>query len=267
MDRLSYTDAAVAGYEQAMARVSRHFVPLVVAAGHVAPGQRVLDIATGTGLVAEAALGAVGPSGHVTAADISPDMVEQARRRLAGVPNSAGNVTLQVADGQALDFPDASFDAVLCSLALMFFSDPGRALAEFHRVLRPGGYAAVSANTVPEHSYNTRIHAYVARYDASAAPAAARIFSLGKEGRLRSLFEAAGFRDIKVEIEETRFGHPSFEAYFEQYERGWDTAGQTYLALSEPIRRAVREDIRKSVGDTGGPIEVEARYWLASGRK
>jgi tRNA A58 N-methylase Trm61 len=72
LDRLIYTDAAAAGYGQAMARISRHFVPLMMDAGHLAAGHRLLDVATGTGLVAEAALGVVGPTGHVTAVDISP---------------------------------------------------------------------------------------------------------------------------------------------------------------------------------------------------
>ena len=263
MDRLSYTDAAAASYEQAMARISRHFVPLMLDAGHLAAGHRLLDVATGTGLVAEAALDIVGPTGHVTAVDIAPGMIEQARRRLG----DAANVVTRVEDGQALSFADASFDTVLCSLALMFFPDPALALAEFHRVLRPGGYAAVSVNTVPEHSYNTRVHAYIARYDPSAAPAAARIFSLGDEAHLRTLFEAAGFRDVELVVRSHRFSHPSFEAYFEQYERGWDAQGQAYLALPEKTRQAVREDIRQSVGDTGGPIDVDVQYRFASGRR
>ena len=263
MDRLTYTDAAAASYEQAMARISRHFVPLILDAGHLAVGHRLLDVATGTGLVAEAALDVVGPTGHVTAVDVSPGMIEQARERL-GV---AANVTIGVEDGQAMSFADASFDTVLCSLALMFFPEPARALAEFHRVLRPGGYAAVSVNTVPEHSYNTRIHAYIARHDLSAAPAAARIFSLGDEAHLRTLFRAAGFRDGELAIRSQRFSHPSFDAYFEQYERGWDAQGQAYLALPEKTRRAVREDIRQSVGDIGGPIDVDVQYRFVSGRK
>ena len=65
-----YDKTAAAGYEQAFAHVSSHFIPFLLEAGHVASGQRVLDVATGTGLVAEAALGAVGATGHVTAADL-----------------------------------------------------------------------------------------------------------------------------------------------------------------------------------------------------
>jgi ubiquinone/menaquinone biosynthesis C-methylase UbiE len=132
LDRLTYTDAAAAGYEQAMARISRHFVPLILDAGRLAVGHRLLDVATGGGLVADPPPAIVGPTGHVTAVDVSPGMVEQARRHLG---NAATVVTL-VEDGQAMSFADASFDTVLCSLALMFFPEPARALSEFHRIAR-----------------------------------------------------------------------------------------------------------------------------------
>ena len=103
----------------------------------------VLDIATGTGLSAEAALAAAGPTGHVVAADVSPAMVERARERLGKTPNAS----VSVEDGQALSFADCSFDADLCNLGLMFFPDPVRGLSEFRRVLRRGGRVAVSVNT------------------------------------------------------------------------------------------------------------------------
>ena len=137
------------------------------------PGMRVLDIAAGTGLAAEAALTAVGPTGHVTAADLSPAMVEKARGRLG----NAQNASVAIEDGQALSFADGSFDAVVCSLGLMFFPDPGRGLAEFRRVLRPGGRAAVSVNTVPERSFNTRINMAMGRRVPSLAEAAARVLA------------------------------------------------------------------------------------------
>ena len=121
---------------------------------------RVLDIATGTGLSAESALAAVGPTGHVTAADISPAMAGKARERLGKAPD----VLVSIEDGQALSFSDESFDAVLCNLGLMFFSDPVRGLSEFRRVLRPGRRAAVSVNTVVERSYNHQINVMITRY-------------------------------------------------------------------------------------------------------
>src|SRR5262245_16709702 len=80
-----------------------------------------------------------------TAADLSPAMVEKSRERLG----HARNTSVAIEDGQALSFPDESFDAVVCSLGLMFFPDTRRGLAEFRRVLCPGRRAAVSVNTVP----------------------------------------------------------------------------------------------------------------------
>jgi ubiquinone/menaquinone biosynthesis C-methylase UbiE len=194
---LSYRDEAAAGYDRAFARVTTHFLPFLLRAAHVAPGMRILDIATGTGLAAKAALGVVGVSGHVTAADFSPAMVEKARLRLGG----AANASLAVEDGQALSFFDESFDAVVCSLGLMFFPDPLCGLAEFRRVLRAGGRCAVSVNTVPNRSYNTRINIAIARHQPSLAEAAARIFSLGDETKLKSLLEAAGFNDVNITTE------------------------------------------------------------------
>jgi methylase of polypeptide subunit release factors len=84
---LTFSDEAAALYDQAFAHVTAYFMPFLLRAAGVTPGMRVLDIATGTGLSAEAVLAAVGPTRHVTAADISPAMVAKARERLGDVPN------------------------------------------------------------------------------------------------------------------------------------------------------------------------------------
>src|SRR5215831_11241118 len=130
-EELSFRAEAAAEYDRAFAHVTRYFMPFLLRTAGVGPGMSVLDIATGTGLSAEAALAAVGPTGHVTASDISPAMVDRARTRLANAPNAS----VSVEDGQALSFSDESFDAVLCNLGLMFFPDPVRGLSEFRRVL------------------------------------------------------------------------------------------------------------------------------------
>ena len=262
-EELTYKDEAAAGYDRAFAPVTTHFVPFLLRAAHIAPGMRVLDIATGTGLAAEAAVGVVGTTGHVTAADLSAAMVEKARRRLGNAPNA----TLAVEDGQALSFSNESFDAVMCSLGLMFFPDPSRGLAEFRRVLRPDGRAAVSVNTVPERSYNTRISLAIARHVPSLMKAAARVFSLGDETKLKLLFEAAEFRDVEITTETHRFALPSFDTYFEPFEQGGGSPGQALVSLPEETRHAVREELRRDLGDTGGAIEIEVEYRFGSGRR
>src|SRR5450432_1001447 len=182
VEELVFKDEAAAEYDRAFAHVTAHFMPFLLRAAHIAPGIRVLDIATGTGLSAEAALAAVGPTGHVTAADVSPAMAEKARERLGKAPNAS----VSVEDGQALSFADCSFDVVLCNLGLMFFPDPVRGLSEFRRVLRPGGRVAVSVNTVVERSYNHQINDMIARHVPSLAESVARTFALSDELRLQS---------------------------------------------------------------------------------
>jgi ubiquinone/menaquinone biosynthesis C-methylase UbiE len=263
MSELNYKDEAASAYDRAFAHVTTHFLPFLLKAACLAPGQRVLDAATGTGIAAEAALAMVGAGGHVTAADISPAMVDRARRRLAGSPNAS----VVVEDGQSLGFDDGSFDAVLCSLGLMFFPDPGRGLSEFRRVLRPGGCAAVSVLTTPERSYNGRINAIIASRVPSLAEATARTFSLGDEARLRTLFERAGFRDVETTTQAHRFVLPSFDAYFDPFEQGGASSGQAYLALPEAERKVVREELRRSLDDAGGPIAIEVELRFASGHR
>jgi ubiquinone/menaquinone biosynthesis C-methylase UbiE len=260
---LTYKDEAAAGYDRAFGHVTIHFVPYLLRAAHMAPAMRVLDIAAGTGLVAEAILKIVGPAGHVTAADLSPAMVEKSRERL----HHSRNASVAVEDGQALSFPDESFDAVVCSLGLMFFPDALRGLNEFRRVLHPGGRAAISVNTAPERSYNNFINLAIARHAPALAVAAARVFSLGEEMKLRSLFEAANFQDVEITTEAHRFVLPSFDAYFEPFERGGGSPGQAFVSLSVAQRKAVREEVQRELGDTGGPIEVNVEYRFASGRR
>src|SRR5258708_873138 len=141
---LTFRDEAAAEGDGAFAHVTAHFMPFLLRAAQVAPGMRVLDIATGTGLSAEAALAVVGPSGHVTAADLSPAMAEKARERLGKAPNTS----VSVEDGQALSFSDASFEAVLFNLGLMFFPDPLRDRSEFRQMHGPGGRSPVQVITL-----------------------------------------------------------------------------------------------------------------------
>ena len=190
-------------------------------------------------------------------------MAEKARERLGNAPNAS----VSVEDGQALSFADSSFDVVLCNLGLMFFLDPARGLSEFRRVLRPGGRVAVSVNTVVECSYNHQINQMIARHMPSLAEAVARTFALGEASRLRSLFDQAGLTDFETDTVKHTFVLPSFDDYYGPFERGGASTGPALAALPVEIRRAVREEVRRDLADTGGPVEAVAEYRIASARR
>jgi SAM-dependent methyltransferase len=153
-------------------------------------------------------------------------------------------------------------------MGLMYFPDPARGMSEFRRVLRPGGRAAVSVFTRAGRALvGGLIRAAIARHVPSKAAEAERFFAVGDEARVRSAFEGAGFADIEIATEALTFAFASFDAYFDGAERGDGLMGQEYVALPEGMRRAVREEVRRDVGDTGGPIKAEVEVRIASGRR
>ena len=257
-----YAGAAV-GYDELFARATRLFIPSLLKAARMAPGHRVLDVATGTGAAAEAAAQLVGTSGSVTAGDISASMLEAARNNLKGSP-----IVLQTFDGHELPYPDGHFDTVICQLGLMFFSDPARGLSEFHRVLRVGGRAAASVSSAPERSLFARVGAVIAQQAPERAEKLMHFFSLRDPGRLHALFEAAGFQDVRVETESRFIEFASFEAYFSGIERGATLSGQEYVQLSPELRHSVREEVRRSLSPRANrPLSVEMEVHIASGRR
>jgi ubiquinone/menaquinone biosynthesis C-methylase UbiE len=252
MAELQFKDTAAAGYDQAVGNLTRQLIPTLLRLARLGPGQRILDIASGTGLAAEAAAGIAGPSGHVVAADISPAMIEVARERLGGF----ANLSFTVENGGSMTFPDGSFDAVICNMGLMYFPDPARGLAEMRRVLRPRGSAAVSVNTTPARSMMSRVLVVIDRHLPAVGNRAGPACFDGSEARLRLLFETAGFREVETTTETRSMSFPSFDAYFGGVERGAGNVGQEYMSLPDEIRHAVREETRREIGDAGGPVEV-----------
>ena len=103
----------------------------------IGPGRHVLDIATGIGEPAVSAARRVGPEGAVLAVDLSPDMLAYGRQRAERL--GFANITFREMDAQALDMPEAAFDAVLCRWGLMFVDDLVATLAGIRRCLKPGG--------------------------------------------------------------------------------------------------------------------------------
>jgi ubiquinone/menaquinone biosynthesis C-methylase UbiE len=135
-------DLAAGGYESLWQAQLAEAQRILLALASPALGERVLDVACGTGLVSIEAARAVGPSGQVVGIDLSERMVEAAQTRLRD--RSLSNCKFSRMDAEALALADASFDVALCSLGLMYMPDPERALREMTRVLRPGGRVALA---------------------------------------------------------------------------------------------------------------------------
>jgi SAM-dependent methyltransferase len=193
-------DVNANAYDRYIGRWSRLTVPSLMVAAEVGSGDRVLDVATGTGEAAVAAISLVGDAGVVVGADISAAMLGAARARLP--PSYRAIVT----DGQALAFRDASFDAVVCQLGLMFFRDPARGLVEFRRVLRSGRCAAACVNSTSDRAPMWGpLGCALGRQLPDQRNAFQLSFSLGDASKLEQIFVAAGFRDVRVE-RETRMG-------------------------------------------------------------
>jgi len=158
------------------------------------PGQRVLDVAAGAGEPAVSAAERVGPSGYVLATDISEGIVELALQ-VARERGLQQIVTLAM-DGEQLDLPDASFDAVLCRLGLMYMPHPVTALREWRRALRSAGRVAVVVFSTPDRNSWGALPASIISQRAQLPPpipGQPGPFSLGAPGVLEDLFQQAGF--------------------------------------------------------------------------
>jgi ubiquinone/menaquinone biosynthesis C-methylase UbiE len=261
VERVAYNTGAT-GYDEFFGQVTRLYIPALLQAAQLRKGQAVLDVATGTGIAAEAALAIVGPSGSVIGGDVSPNMLDVARKRLANQP-----IRLEHFDAHNLPFADGTFDTVICQLGLMFFDDPVRALRESRRVLRPGGRAAVSINSMPENSLFLRVGAVIARHVPAKAEMFTRPFSIRDAARLHGLFDIAGFREISVTKETREIGFASFDDYFGGIEKGATISGQEYVLLPEILRRRVREDVRRGlpVPSVDGAFTIEMELLIGSG--
>jgi len=162
-------------------------------------GQRVLDIAAGAGEPAVSAAERVGPGGYVLATDISEGIVELARQ----VAHECGlkQIETRVMDGEKLDLPDGTFDAVLCRLGLMYMPHPVAALREWHRALRTGGRVAVVVFSTPDRNPWGALPASIIRQRAKLpppVPGQPGPFSLGGPGVLEGILREAGFSNAEI---------------------------------------------------------------------
>jgi ubiquinone/menaquinone biosynthesis C-methylase UbiE len=189
-------DRAAAVYERYWQRQLAPAQDRLLALAALRPGERVVDVACGTGLVTVRAAEAVGPSGLVVGTDIAGQMV--ARTQAAADARGLHHVRTARLDAEDLrGLPEASFDAALCALGLMYVPDPARALAEMARLLTSGGRAVVAVWGRRERCGWAPLFEIVdARVRSEVCPL---FFGLGAPDALAGALRAAGYTNVVAE--------------------------------------------------------------------
>lgn len=200
-------DKAALYYETFWQDQLRPAQDLLLEMAQLQPGEKVLDVACGTGLVSFRASDAVKSGGFVIGTDISDKMVEMASA-IAGEKKYSA-VAFSRMDGEELQFPDADFDVVLCSLGLMYMPDPLKALKEMHRVLKPGGRIVAAVWGRRDHCGWAEIFEIVDKRVASEV--CPMFFNLGFPDRLSLFLETAGYTNISSQTISTNLHYASDE--------------------------------------------------------
>ena len=201
-------------------RYQREFVPAIagpfaedlVAGARLAAGQRVLDVACGTGVVARLAAERVGPGGAVTALDLNPGMLSVAR----ALPSSGAEIRWYETAAESMPLPDGAFDLAFCQLGLQFMADKVAAIREMRRVLVPGG--RVFASMPPPSAFFDVLDAALTRHVGSEAGGFVRmVFSLQDPASIDRLFREGGFDDVTVRTRARTLRLPAARDFLWQY--------------------------------------------------
>jgi ubiquinone/menaquinone biosynthesis C-methylase UbiE len=232
--------------------------------------ERVLELACGPGGLGLAAAELV-PEGEVVLSDVAPEMVEIAARRAR--ERGLANVSTAVIDLEAIDAPDASFDAVICREGLMFAVDPALALREIHRVLAPGGRfaAAVWGPRARNPWLAAVLDAASAHFGAPMPPPGIPgPFALEDADRLGQLVRDAGFTAGTVEKLEVPTNAASFEQWWSRTTSLAGPLAKIIAGLPQEATAALRERAREAVAPyatADGTLAFPGLTLIATGRR
>lgn len=222
----------------------KYFVPVIgrplaerlVAEAQLHPGERVLDVACGTGIVTRLAAERVGPSGSVAGLDVNAGMLSVARSVAAG---SEVPIRWYETTAESIPLPDETFDVVFCQLGLMFVADKQAAVREMRRVAVRGGRILISVPT-PTPFFDVLDGAFE-RHLPAGADFVRAVFSLNDTGEVERLFHGAGLEDFSVRREAVELRLPSAQEFLRQYVQSTPLARLVAQAESDVLAALERD--------------------------
>jgi len=232
-------------YERYATQYMGQWAPDLIEVAALQSGERVLDLACGTGLLARLAAVRVGPAGQVTGLDINVGMLAVAR---AMPPVSGATISWVEGSAVAMDLSDASFDVIVCQQGLQFFPDRDAAVRKMLRVLAPGGRVALSVWNSPN-PYSIAVGDALERF-VSAETAdkyrAGRLRLVPDANALRSMMVAARFREVEVRPHKLTIRHQAIEEFVLGHLSGHPVAG-AISSLDEEGRAAFARHVKTAL--------------------
>jgi ubiquinone/menaquinone biosynthesis C-methylase UbiE len=226
------TDAAKVYEEFFVPALFAEWPNRVLAAARAQVGDAVLDVACGTGILARAATGVVGPQGTVVGVDINEGMLSVARQK-------APHISWRAAPAEKLPFAAGTFDRVVSQFGLMFFADPTQSLAEMRRVLHPGGTVTVAVwgPLAETPGYAVMVEVINDLFGPAVAQSLQLPYSLGDKETFKALFKTAGLGNVRLQTLTGQARFSSLDAWIYTDIKGWtlaeviDDAGYEQLRL------------------------------------
>lgn len=228
------------------------------------PGERVLDVACGTGVVARLAAEQVGESGAVAGLDVNPGMLAVAR----STTPSDMSIEWYEASAESMPLPDDAFDVVLCQMGLQFVPDQSAALREMYRVLASGGRLLLNVPGPMARMFTVLAEAMDRHIGPVAAGFIYQVFSLHDTTEIRRLLTDAGFSEVDVQESTKMLRLPAPKEFLWQYVQSTPLAG--VVAKEDAASRAALEhDVVVEWHDLeeDGALMYPQRIVVASGRK
>jgi ubiquinone/menaquinone biosynthesis C-methylase UbiE len=259
--------------ESAVESYERYLVPLFFAPGAqylielaaLRVGERVLDLACGTGIVARSAANKVGANGMVVGLDRNEGMLAVARKASSDI---SPLIKWRLADAHSIPFPDTTFDIVFCQQGLQFFPDRSAALRETHRVLAPNGRLALSAMRPIKHNpeYNLLADVLELHVGPDAGMMMRSAFLPLSINELRDLFKSAGFQDVRILIGIGPVRYPSVNEFLHREMASSPLAGQI-KSLSDDVFGMMVRDLEAALeayrDDDGIVFPAETYFAIA----